>query len=242
MACTESQCFVIPHNAQHCIQEVNGRLSRIPRTPLNTKDMATEFVWVLENLFGSLNSGDWENGPKCVKAESPHECICTHSISELYFIRHIPTQQVLIVGSECVRKISTRLYASVTGHACLECGEIIKDKRKIYQRDECCDKQCWEKRMIKTGILKRCIGSGCVTLINSHPAWKTRCLNCYYLHKSAQKSSNGKWQESRKRPRDEPECAACQDSGSMYYCEDVYGPCINCSRGDHPNAQTYFSD
>jgi hypothetical protein len=135
---------------------------------LHTKNMFEEFLWVINKQFGEYIDKDWDTwntgngmdeeleehyGEDFVNTE---KCICTHKITNLYFIQHLPTNMTFQVGCDCVLKIDGELAEKMKiaikrkanwkkGKICLYCSEPLTDLRKKYQRKECCDISCHHK-------------------------------------------------------------------------------------------------
>jgi hypothetical protein len=124
---------------------------------LQTPIMQTEFMWVIETQFGSFISTDWiAVEVDDISDQIDSHCICTHSISNLFYITHIPSDMTFQVGSECVRKLNTELDEGLgtilkkrrnkkKGNTCHYCDEPLIDLRRVYQRDGYCNRQCYAK-------------------------------------------------------------------------------------------------
>jgi len=98
-------------------------------------------------------------------------CICSQSINNLYFIKHIETGKAFQVGSECVKKISIQLFNKLTKKKCKVCDEILMDGRATLAKRGLCSYACESK-----------ICDGC-SKIKSKPSYKY-CYECFSKFKN----------------------------------------------------------
>ena len=80
---------------------------------LPRKDMVIR-LWSIINGFGTFDKDDWEtfvdpDKDSPIRVVGEDKCICTHNIQALYFLRHIPTDIVLMIGCECIDKLDKRI-------------------------------------------------------------------------------------------------------------------------------------
>lgn len=133
------------------------------RIPTN-KEMGTQF-WKIVRLFGEYNSDDWadvfdQHGyiSAEVSDENTYKCVCGHYIKNLHYIRHIPSNILLMVGNECVKKINENLANQK--RVCKGCkggfGKV--DKRKQPFRDGFCSFTCKETDRLKQQLATRIVG------------------------------------------------------------------------------------
>jgi hypothetical protein len=72
-------------------------------------------------------------------------CICGHHIEKKYYIRAkrgVAKGEIIVVGSDCIKKVSLSLFEDLTREKCLTCQKNLMDRRAKYQRDGYCDSIC----------------------------------------------------------------------------------------------------
>jgi len=108
--------------------------------PIN-KNKQHEFMWILEKQTGSpFNEIEWEQD--YFNGESQTLCICSKNIELIYTIKHVPTNQSFVVGSECIKKISKNLYNKIFKEKCRVCNLPILDKRTKLGKNNICSNAC----------------------------------------------------------------------------------------------------
>lgn len=108
--------------------------------PISNKNKQNEFLWIIEKLTGTpFNETEW-NGIETISDISM--CICSQEISHVYLIKHIPSNKQFLVGSQCVKKISTKLAGIITHDKCKKCSEPVMDKRTKYGKLGFCSREC----------------------------------------------------------------------------------------------------
>jgi uncharacterized protein (DUF3820 family) len=108
--------------------------------PIN-KNKQNEFMWILEKQTGSpFNEIEWEQD--YFNGESQTLCICSKNIELIYTIKHVPTNQSFVVGSECIKKISKNLYNKIFKEKCRVCNSVILDKRTKLGKNNICSYSC----------------------------------------------------------------------------------------------------
>lgn len=129
------------------------------KSELKTKNMGTEFFWVIKTQFGEFLDEDWDiwNTGSDIDEDGEFEkCICTHLIKKLFYITHLPTKMTFLVGCDCVLKEGGKLADKMKiaikrkanwkkGNICMYCSDPLTDMRKTYQRDGYCDIKCDHK-------------------------------------------------------------------------------------------------
>ena len=138
------------------------------KSELKTKNMGTEFFWVIKTQFGEFLDEDWdiwntgngmdEEGDQFYGEDfsTENKCICTHKIFNLFYITHLPTKMTFQVGCDCVLKEGGKLADKMKieikrkanwkkGNICTYCSDPLTDMRKTYQRDGYCDIKCDHK-------------------------------------------------------------------------------------------------
>lgn len=145
---------------------------------LVTNNMYKEFLYVFEKQYGKFEEDDYKivactikdevDGLDCLYEDNPFEgelCCCTHPIKNLYYIENIKHKQAWLVGSECVKKVSSTLYEQTRkykiktqrkreGKICGFCEEPLVDLRKKYQKIGYCDYRCYKKSQYKINFGK----------------------------------------------------------------------------------------
>ena len=106
-------------------------------TTVNFKDCKNEW------RYAGGDSGSHANYYNMIKDEYNLEepgsealCICTHPIVENCYIRHIKTNQLVVIGNCCIK----RFMSEVAGRRCTNCDKIHKNRttnlcnecRKVY--------------------------------------------------------------------------------------------------------------
>lgn len=136
------------------IRETNDRMM---------STMTKEFVHVLSNLFPLWNRDEWE-AVEFYKKEKDAYCICSNPITNVCLIEHMPTNTIIQVGCECVKKISNKTYKEMLrlkkkyekeqlDNQCIDCKKDISSQRIKYPTI----KQCWDCRDAHlTNECKRC--------------------------------------------------------------------------------------
>ena len=108
--------------------------------PIN-KNKQHEFVWILEKQTKSpFNENEWRQ--HCFTGQEETLCICSKNIKLNYTIKHVPTNQSFLVGSECIKKISKNLYNKIFKEKCRVCNSPILDKRTKLGRINICSNAC----------------------------------------------------------------------------------------------------
>ncbi len=106
-----------------------------------SKNKQDEFLWILEKQTGSIfHEDDWEEQITCQDREGL--CICSKNIENIYTIKHKPTSQSFVVGSECIKKISKNLHNKIFKEKCVVCDDPILDKRTILGKKNICSYEC----------------------------------------------------------------------------------------------------
>jgi hypothetical protein len=118
-------------------------LARIPNAPLKKNSMKDEFMFILNSFFKTFVKEDWTSVTDNENVDHVEFCICSHSITILYYILHIPSGIEFQVGCDCVKKIDIDLYFKLIKDKCIKCENVLKDKRKVYQKDGYCCQQCY---------------------------------------------------------------------------------------------------
>ena len=134
-----------------------------------TSNYHEEFNRIFNIQYGNFNSDDfiidavklrdennemYENENEC--RNEGELCTCTHPIKNLYFIKHIPSNQIWQVGSHCVEKIFPKLKKNmkllkqrelykIRGRVCHYCEEPLMDLRKKEQKSGYCNMNCFHK-------------------------------------------------------------------------------------------------
>lgn len=128
-----------------------------------TSTMTKEFVYVLSTLFPEWNNDEWK-AVHFYKKEKNSYCICSNPITNICLIEHIPTNTIIQVGCECVKKINLKTYKQMLGlkkeyekeqlnNQCIDCKKDISSQRLKYPSV----RQCWECRDAQlTNECKRC--------------------------------------------------------------------------------------
>lgn len=106
--------------------------------------------WSIINAFGNYNQEDWKhihdnnNNVYRIYDEMPglYKCICSHNISQLEFLQHIPTGIILMMGSECINKIDKRFNKQTKVCSICKKGFGNTDKRKQPFRSGFCSFTC----------------------------------------------------------------------------------------------------
>lgn len=141
--------------------------------------------------------------------ETKERCFCTQTIQLLRFVLYKPTQEVILVGSECIRKfLGDEKQKIADGRACMVCDSVL-DRRKEYQRDGYCTRNCMEQHLYRMcsgcdmlSILKSEVDkelcNGCenrrrynricemcdsFSIPIGEPEWKKVCTSCYIDNK-----------------------------------------------------------
>ena len=121
--------FERKHEKTKCINPIN-----------NSKHY--EFLWVLQQQTNcSFNENEWEPDILSPSLEDAL-CICSQKIRYKYKIKHTPTGQSFLVGSECIKKISKNLYNSVIKPKCIICGNPILNRRTRLGKKNICSVEC----------------------------------------------------------------------------------------------------
>jgi len=118
---------------------------------LSRSQMNNRF-WTILNVFGIFNRDDWnpvcsDYTPLIFVGEDgqggDHKCICTHNIFNFFFLKHIPTNIVLLVGCECVDKIDERIrYKHKNCKICQkDFPKTVNRATKPYSSG-CCSDEC----------------------------------------------------------------------------------------------------
>tara|TARA_R100000951_G_scaffold8227_1_gene7470 strand:- start:508 stop:1074 length:567 start_codon:yes stop_codon:yes gene_type:complete len=146
------------NNIEDVLVEDNGILIRnYNKTHLINpieKNKEREFIYIIEKKTNEIfNEKNWN----AISIISPNDsdksyCICSQKIETLYYIQHIPTELIFAVGSNCVNKISNKLYLDIVKTKCI-CGENILDRRTSSGRLGYCSKKCMPM-IIKFGKYK----------------------------------------------------------------------------------------
>jgi len=132
---------------QDAVEEIgNGVYSRrldalLPINPVS-KSKREEFIWVVEGITGQgFNADDWVG--KEEEGDIKY-CICSQAIEHQYTITHKPTNMSFSVGSQCVKKVSQRLYDIITHDVCISstCSNPVLDKRTKCGRRGYCSERC----------------------------------------------------------------------------------------------------
>lgn len=138
--------------------------------------------------------------------ESKERCFCIQTIQKLRYALYKPNNEVILIGSECINKFLGKDIQKVAdGRGCVICNSVL-DKRKEYQRDGYCSKDCMEQHLYRTcsicktfSILKSDpidmeLCNGCenkrrynricemcdnFSISISEPEWKRICTSCY---------------------------------------------------------------
>lgn len=109
--------------------------------PVN-RNKPCEFLWILEQQTKSpFDEDDWEHD-EVNTCQHDALCICSQKITHSFTIKHIPTDQSFLVGSECVRKISKSLYNEIVKDKCVVCAAPILDKRTKLGKKNICSAAC----------------------------------------------------------------------------------------------------
>lgn len=177
-----------------------------------------EFINIITGVFGKFDMEDWKISKiEPILSSKIRQCICSKHISWLYFIQHKMTNQIVMVGSECIKKISEKLYFEVIERACKNCGDKI-DKRTISGKEDLCDfcfelrkeKECKEREERRRKIyaeyarieaervakLPKCEDCG-IWMPEETPLWKTKCMSCWKISRAAEK------------PKPKSKCESC---------------------------------
>ena len=86
--------------------------------------------------------------------ESLERCFCTQTIKRLRYALYKPTNELILVGSECIAKFLGKEKQKIAdGRGCMVCNNPI-DRRKKYHRDGYCSLECEKKHLYKE--CKRC--------------------------------------------------------------------------------------
>ena len=120
--------FERKHDAIACINPIN-------------KNKQHEFLWILEKQTKSpFNENEWKED--YFTGEGNTLCICSKNIELIYTIKHVPTNQSFVVGSECIKKISKNLYNKIFKEKCRVCSSVILDKRTKLGKNNICSYSC----------------------------------------------------------------------------------------------------
>jgi len=88
---------------------------------------------------------DFEAVPGFTADIAGNMCICGHHIEHKYYIRATTGAsegEIILVGSDCIRKVSLALFNDLTRDKCITCRKNLMDRRAKYQRDGYCDQVC----------------------------------------------------------------------------------------------------
>ena len=140
----------ISYNPYLHVYERNSNQTKLIN-PIN-KNKEDEFLWILEKQTGSIfHEDDWEDQITCQDRKGL--CICSKNIQNVYTIKHKPTSQSFVVGSECIKKISKNLYNKIFKDKCVVCDEPILDKRTKLGKKNICSDEC-DKSILHFGKYK----------------------------------------------------------------------------------------
>lgn len=131
---------VISYNSHLGVYERDATATKCIN-PVN-RNKPCEFLWILEQQTKSpFDEDDWEH-EEVNTSQHDALCICSQRITHAYTIKHIPTEQSFLVGSECVRKISKSLYNEIVKEKCVVCAAPILDKRTKLGKKNICSAAC----------------------------------------------------------------------------------------------------
>jgi hypothetical protein len=106
--------------------------------------------------------------------ESKERCFCSQTIQILRFVQYIPTEEIILIGSACIKKfLGDEKQKIADGCACIICDNVL-DKRKKYQRDGYCTKKCKDKH-----LCRMCYECKELSILKSEPDWKRLCISCF---------------------------------------------------------------
>jgi hypothetical protein len=140
------------------------------------------------------------------EGESKERCFCSQTINQLRYAIYEPTNEIILIGSECVYRFMGRENQKIAGGSgCIVCDTVL-DKRKKYHRDGYCSEECLKslyricsccnklsilKSNTTDALCKECCESNNINMCNMcnnffipDESWKTVCKECYKKNKN----------------------------------------------------------
>jgi hypothetical protein len=93
---------------------------------------------------------------ECIKGDSKDRCICTQTIHNLCYVRYIPNDELVLIGSDCIEKfLGVKAKLKAEGKLCIFCDEDKIDCRKSFGKLGFCSITCKNKSDQKNDMIER---------------------------------------------------------------------------------------
>ena len=102
-------------------------------------DSLVNYVYAGGNVCGAELAYFHTKNPGVSLPGHKLECVCTHEILKNYYIKHVPTKMIVVVGSCCIKRY---LPEDNQRKTCSECGAPHKN-RTVDMCNEC-RPGCWK--------------------------------------------------------------------------------------------------
>ena len=180
--------------------------------------------------------------PERIRITHKDKCICGINIIQQCYIFNTKTNQILVLGNECIKRwkknrcdMCDTIHRNRKDNFCNDCRKKISEEEKKKKQKEKEIKECLSYTLT-FGKYKGNTIEEIYSIDKKYLEWIKTNLNSesnQSLIHAINIIQNIPEEEMDKRLRDKTkkdrsECFACGGSGTSYWSDECYGPCLEC--------------
>ena len=104
----------------------------------------------------------WERETECYDCAGTEFCLCGHVIWWRYFLMHLESEKIILVGSCCVKRINPELGKIMEKELCgsIACKNLLLERNHAFEQIGYCSLKCLEHKEPKHELIKKCKACG----------------------------------------------------------------------------------